>query len=242
MFLLAACGSPEPLRSAAPVEEQDPSAEEPAPEGSECQAPHECALVPRGNCPVCGRPTLNDVRAVGPEELARVRAAPATCAACETEPNPDLFATCEAGRCVAVDVRQDQVSACDADSECVVTEPDCCACHPGWVAVRAGSQGDFYRRQCGDQPICSPCERHGAPAHLLARCLEGHCAVVEEPPPVCSDRCAPVDQDRCQPDGQPCTCGYVHQPFADCVPRPDHPCPSARAFTVACDPRCCVEE
>lgn len=191
----------------------------------------------------CGVPELGDVRAVGrAERLAMERAPAPECPACETETNPSLFATCEAGRCVAVDLRQDALSACAADEECVVTEPDCCACRPGWAAVRRGAEADFFRRQCGETPICSPCERHEVPAHLVGRCVEGHCVVAEGPPPACHSTCERVEQERCQPDGAPCTCAYLHQPFADCEPGPDRPCPSARAFYVACDPRCCAAE
>ncbi|MCB9595356.1 MAG: hypothetical protein H6719_21735 [Sandaracinaceae bacterium] len=207
---------------------------------AECDDATDCRMRPRGCCPACGVPELADVTAVAagaPEDPDRC--AESTCPACETEPNPNLFATCQAGHCVVVDVRQDSLSLCATDADCAVIRPDCCACRPGYVAVSAGAEADYYRRQCGEVPLCSPCEPHAIPASQVGRCVEGHCAVVEAPPADCPSECGPVDQGRCQPDGEPCTCGYLHQPFADCVPGPDHPCPSARAFTVACDPRCC---
>jgi len=150
-------------------------------------------------------------------------------------------AMCEQGRCETVDLRVHPLSACSADTDCVVLHRDCCACEEGFVSVRDGSEGEYYDRTCGETPICSPCERHDVPDTLAGRCVDGHCevATVERAPPSCPPGCAPVDEPRCHPDREPCTCGAIHQPFADCEPSPSRPCPSARAFTVACDPRCC---
>jgi len=146
---------------------------------------------------------------------------------------------CDDGRCAAVDLRQESLTACTSDQECVVIERDCCACDPHQISVRRGSEIAYYQRTCGETPICSPCERRDIPDTLIGRCVEGHCAVSTEPPPVCPEGCQAVEQQRCQPGGELCSCAVLEEPFSDCRPSPTRPCPSARAFYAACDARCC---
>ena len=100
-----------------------------------------------------------------------------TCAGCEAEPNPNLFATCIEGACAAIDVRANgSLSSCSANADCVLTARDCCNCDPHHVTLRAGAEREYYRLTCGESPIGSPCEPHDVPAWLTGSCgADGHC-------------------------------------------------------------------
>jgi hypothetical protein len=105
---------------------------------------------------------------------------PGVCAACEAPTNENLFATCVDASCVAVDVRASPLSACTSDDECVAIGRDCCRCDPRFVAVRADQEMAYYRAQCGEVPLCSPC-RPDLPNAPAARCVAGHCAIRSGP-------------------------------------------------------------
>lgn len=145
-----------------------------------CTDAPECRLTHRGCCAGCAMPELAEVAAVSGAALDSFRAAecpePGVCAACEAPTNPSLFATCVDGACVAVDVRASELSACTTDDECIAIRRDCCNCDPRRVAVRDGQQGAYYRAQCGETPLCSPCSPDDGPSPP-ARCEAGHCAV-----------------------------------------------------------------
>lgn len=102
---------------------------------------------------------------------------------CEGCSGTSRAAMCEGGRCVTVDLRTHALSACTEDADCLVIRRDCCACQEGHVAVRRGTEGEYYDRTCGETPICSPCQSHEIPDALQGRCVEGHCAVVAVEPP-----------------------------------------------------------
>jgi hypothetical protein len=89
-----------------------------------CDGPGQCALVPTGCCGTCGAPELSDLAAVNTARAAEfaesVCPEPIPCPKCATQPNPNLFATCRQGRCVAADARTDAVSACQQSSDCVL--------------------------------------------------------------------------------------------------------------------------
>lgn len=181
-LVIVGCGSsdaasPSPAR--APASSPSPVVEATT---HECEDAPDCGLVHRGCCPPCEAPELAEVAAVSGRARDAFRRAecpePLVCPACVAPTNEHLFATCVAGTCEAIDVRADALSACASDDECVVIGRDCCNCDPRYVAVRSGQESAYYRAQCGEVPLCSPCEPHEVPARLIGRCTDrGHCAV-----------------------------------------------------------------
>jgi hypothetical protein len=91
---------------------------------SACDGPGQCALLPTGCCGGCGTQELTGLAAVNQARAAdfalSVCPDPVPCPKCASTPNPNLFATCQAERCVAADARTDAVSACQKDSDCVL--------------------------------------------------------------------------------------------------------------------------
>jgi hypothetical protein len=89
-----------------------------------CTGPKQCVLTNATCCGVCGMPEVTDMVAVNQAKLDAFRGdlcpQPVGCPECAQEPNPNLFAYCEEGRCVAADARTHAVSACTDTSDCVL--------------------------------------------------------------------------------------------------------------------------
>jgi hypothetical protein len=148
-----------------------------------CSEPWDCRLA-TPSCCLCGTPELDDYIAIN-------RNAPAECDCpqacdCVLEPNPNLGATCQAGRCTGFDVRRiAELSACQSDSECVLREgAGCCeGCGGGewsWVALRKDSGGALSNLVCGSGPgACPPCMPPPPPDTKRAACVAGRCEVTE---------------------------------------------------------------
>jgi hypothetical protein len=182
-----------PLESDAPdADAWDGTDEEPAPDWTACVAPTDCVLVSTGCCPPCGVPSLDDYEAINEdyalERFEEMCPDPIPCPACETEPNPELLATCIAGRCTGVDTGAEDFSACTDDDECVIRVPDCCECgadtsHHNLIALRYDGWAVLRPLVCDpmvDCPMCEPIY----PVDAEPFCDEdGHCAVRIIPTP-----------------------------------------------------------
>jgi hypothetical protein len=102
------------------------------------------------------------------------------CPACFMEPDPNLVATCSAGRCEAINVRTHDVSACVADMDCSLRVPTCCGCSSSPpIAIRAGGELDFTSRGCDGDEACPEC--FPAFEGWDASCQMGHCEAVASP-------------------------------------------------------------
>ncbi len=160
-----------------------------------CAEPSECTLVSNTCCGTCGRPSLADVDAVRVDAVEAYGRAVCPdpdpiCPGCATMPNPNLLATCDrtTARCEVMDIEQDEVSACERDTDCVVRVPDCCPCGadvsvPRLVALRVDRVRDYLARVCDSAIACPECEPV-YPADVEAICdrASGHCRIQQGVP------------------------------------------------------------
>lgn len=149
-----------------------------------CEINSNCVIASTTCCGPCGSSTVDDVVGVNKARADEYRKVvcpnPVACPACPTERNPDLLATCAAGSCKALDVRQHAASACTKDSECRLRVASCCECG-GSVApsdLIAVSQEALYADLVCDPmtgcPACAPIY----PTNVEAGCaIDGHCEV-----------------------------------------------------------------
>lgn len=154
-----------------------------------CTSPSECVLLPDTCCETCGLPTADDYDGVNMARTREHRAAvcpgdPPPCLPCVPAPHPYLQATCTAGTCEALDVRQHAVSECNADADCRVRVTQCCECGgdtspQALIAVRA-SAGAYDALVCDPMAACPECEPV-YPDNVRAVCgASGHCEIVIE--------------------------------------------------------------
>jgi hypothetical protein len=107
---------------------------------------------------------------------------PEPCPDCPSALNPELVATCEAGRCAVLDIGAGDLSACTSDGECTVRVPDCCTCGADTssyrlVAMRGDAVVDYMARVCDPDTACLGCEPT-YPADVTAICgTDGHCEI-----------------------------------------------------------------
>lgn len=159
---------------------------------ADCTMPSECVLRANSCCGVCGAPTIGDVDAVNSdrttEHFNEVCPMPETCPDCPSALNPELIATCRAGRCAPIDVGDHGVTGCTSDLECVVRVPDCCPCGADtspWnlIALRADELAAYEALVCDPAMACLECEP-AYPADVSAVCgADGHCELLMLAPP-----------------------------------------------------------
>jgi hypothetical protein len=151
-----------------------------------CQYPTDCALVPAGCCGPCDRASLENVVAVHKAQATKFSEAMGChlvdCPACELTPDPWLGATCRAGRCVAYDSRQTELTACDTPADCRYRVGlDCCEdCTPSRDSIIAvNAEADVRSWVCGNGPVgCAGCVPMYPPNFSLL-CNNGTCGVLD---------------------------------------------------------------
>jgi len=151
-----------------------------------CQYPTDCALVPSACCGGCEQANLANMVAVNENKAAEFSMAMGCdlvdCAICPRTPNPWLGATCRAGRCVAYDARQTELTECSAPEDCRFRAGlDCCeACAPPRSAfIAVNRDADVGPWVCGDWPGgCAGCVPI-VPPNLSVTCGNGRCGVLD---------------------------------------------------------------
>lgn len=149
-----------------------------------CSVPSDCLVVPASCCGSCGAATRGDAVAVSTSRASAYRASVCGgdfgCPACFMEPDPTLVATCDAGRCVVVDLTTHAATECAAASDCRVRAVECCECgatitESTVVAIANGAA--FEALVCDPGTGCPEC----APVYpdtFGATCDAGHCAMI----------------------------------------------------------------
>lgn len=152
---------------------------------TECDAPSDCVVVPVSCCGSCGRATPTDFTAIAREREGEYRGreecATVSCPACEAPPLPQLIATCDAGRCVAIDLGTTAITACTRSEMCTLgVTASCCPCgdipEHELFAYSASQAGALRELLCPGDFVCPPCVPF-FPAGAAAVCDEGRCSV-----------------------------------------------------------------
>ena len=152
-----------------------------------CRLPTDCALASTSCCEPCEPVDLNQFVAVN---VGYVREVPeddcslVDCADCPTMPIgsqnvQDFGVTCEDGRCVAFDVREHALSACSADSDCVLrADVSCCeGCAYDAAPTAVNPDTDLVSVLCGAPVPCLTCDSIFPPNAVTACGSNGHCVV-----------------------------------------------------------------
>lgn len=177
-----ACASARSPDAAATCEAQH--ARKPPPAG-ECRIHSDCVLVARGCCGSCLPPSKEEVLAV-PSAMANevhkeqcpTPVACGSCAVMDPDPLSPLYAAgCVDHRCKIVDLRSDEISRCDSDSDCAPVSRLCCPAYSSDPAnyVGVNEASDRALLECFPVPPCIPPDVHPDPVAFCAP--DGHCAV-----------------------------------------------------------------
>jgi hypothetical protein len=131
-----------------------------------CSLTSECGLASAGCCEPCGTPTLDQYDAINLTQrdahFTAVCPAPTPCPRCAVGSNPNLVATCELSHCAGHDLSMMPLSACNADSDCIIRYANCCSCSGDpseVVSVRGDAEGAVEQLLCdgGSCPLdCAP--------------------------------------------------------------------------------------
>ncbi|MBX3276203.1 MAG: hypothetical protein KF729_38475 [Sandaracinaceae bacterium] len=149
-----------------------------------CRVPSECVVVPASCCGACGAARRGDAVAVSVARADAYRAVACggdpTCPACFSPPDPTLVATCEADRCVVVDLSRHPASECAASSDCRVRASACCECGATIsesTVVAVSNEAAYAALVCDPGTACPECAPV-YPAEYGAVCDAGRCAMV----------------------------------------------------------------
>ncbi|MCC6523558.1 MAG: hypothetical protein IT373_12950 [Polyangiaceae bacterium] len=151
-----------------------------------CSGPGQCALRSVSCCGQCGAATPGDMIGVHHDFLddyAAAYCANVACPGCFMPQDPNLFSYCEAGHCVAADVRALELAACNSAADCTLRWGlECCegcglAPAEGLVAVNANAVGMLSALVCAPDWGCPDCLVQYPPG-AMATCSAGRCEVV----------------------------------------------------------------
>ena len=150
-----------------------------------CDLNSDCVLTPASCCAVCGAPRLGDVDAVNRERLdqhfADVCPNPGPCPKCGVATNPELLATCDDSACRALDIREQEASACSTNADCRLRVTGCCECggstaSSDLIAIRSDAESAYRALVCDPEQACAECAPV-YPTDVEAYCAtDGHCA------------------------------------------------------------------
>jgi hypothetical protein len=158
-----------------------------APAFEACSGPGQCTLVNRECCAQCVEPDLSQRVAIHEDYVDEWSSQncpmPTACPDCiPAAENPDLFAYCDSGKCVAANVTQHALSDCATSADCALRYgmsccEGCAGGAEGLVAVSASAVGQIYELACDPLESCPACAPMYPPEYK-AECVAGHCAVV----------------------------------------------------------------
>ena len=190
-------GAGDPVSDPAGDPGTDPMEEEEneviGPDWAACLVPSDCVIVANSCCGVCGMPTLADMDAANKNFLEEHYDAVCDipdpiCPGCAEMPNPELVATCEEGRCLAVDLGAEDLTLCTSNDDCVIRTPVCCECGADMspmslVAIRNDGRSALEDLVCDPDFGCTECAPT-YPDNVEAICDDdNHCAAWIIPPP-----------------------------------------------------------
>lgn len=92
--------------------------------------------------------------------------------------SPNYYAECVANRCLGLDVRTSELSACTSNADCILRNgTSCCGCGTGnWIAV--SSKANVEAAFCGSTGSCAAdCVSAPVPPGVAPNCSMGHCLV-----------------------------------------------------------------
>lgn len=156
-----------------------------------CDMAGQCVLVASNCCGYCNPDApLSGYQSVHQDHqqelVAQLCADPQVCPECVTWENPNYLALCRSGTCTPVDLRTDELSACNTPADCMLRwGADCCeSCGgpPETEVVAIAVNGNLGAEVCS--PIagaCPPCAPPPLPQGWYADCVAGHCAVGKPP-------------------------------------------------------------
>jgi hypothetical protein len=96
---------------------------------------------------------------------------------------PQAAAICEAGRCTAIDLRQDPMTACSSPDDCVMRKLDCCNCGDAsttTIAIALSQELAYVHLACDPGTECDSCVHIFDPGYKTD-CLEGNCVLLWDP-------------------------------------------------------------
>jgi hypothetical protein len=157
-----------------------------------CSSPADCVLASPGCCAACDPVDRTAVVALNGRYLADytsiIGCAGVACAPCpevseEQKSRQNFVATCQLGRCIAIDIRTTDVTKCQSATDCSLRDgADCCEGCDGTGIVSIASLDDLRSLTCGDMPTCPGCVTR-IPPDLVPGCEDGRCAVARQPLP-----------------------------------------------------------
>ncbi len=151
---------------------------------AECTSPTQCVVVPASCCGSCGAATADDMIAVAQDAQSSYRMSvcgETGCPACFRQQDPSLFATCQEGSCLALDMRTSPLSTCSSDADCELIAADCCGCEAAFIAINHANEAEYRSMVCNPVADCPPCGPQTPPDGTSAICdtSVGHCAVFQ---------------------------------------------------------------
>lgn len=152
----------------------------------DCSGPGQCGLTANTCCGVCGAPAVTNMTAVNTTLADAYRMAmcptPSPCPECAMQRNANLFAYCDANKCVAADVSQHAFSQCNTAADCFLRFGlGCCESCVGntfdLVALNTTAKSQVSQTVCDPKTACPDCAPI-YPSGYKADCMAGHCVVV----------------------------------------------------------------
>jgi hypothetical protein len=147
-----------------------------------------CALVPASCCGRCGAATWADHIALPRESAADYReqacgtdAGSGGCPDCAGLPDVDLQAFCRDGACATVDVRNDPISSCSSDDDCVAVHGVCCGpcdSERGLVAINKTRASEFKSQICDPRVDCAGCPPPASVTVVCDYAVTKHCMIL----------------------------------------------------------------
>lgn len=155
-----------------------------------CNGPGQCVLAVPSCCSGCGIQEASAFEAVNAAKadayFKDVCPEPMPCPECVSQPNPNLFAYCDSGKCAVADARTHPVSECGVDEDCHLRNGagccETCGVDPNVVIAVSSLVQTIPSLTCAPDAGCPKCAAQ-YPEGWTAVCTEAaHCVVNPAPP------------------------------------------------------------